>query len=249
MKYVNAKMYPPDKGSLSLFLQASITGCNVARMNFVRRAITVLIFIPAHVGRRVAKSCRCFCLSRQFPIVGTLSKLQEAQFRGASMSDIDPSLRPGKITKWGEWVKSDYISINGSKTPWRILGIYDVLAENEDGTLGLIDCKVSESERDNGQFYAPQLESYAFALENPAAGKAREVASMGLLIWKPNSVLGDNPSNYGFGVEQSYVAVQREPETFFKVIEELLTVIDGEMPDAGVACGTCNYLNQRLALE
>jgi hypothetical protein len=79
------------------------------------------------------------------------------------MPDLDPSLRPGKITKWGEWVKSDYITINGTKTPWRILGIYDVLAENEDGTLGLIDCKVSDSERDNGQFYAPQLESYAFA--------------------------------------------------------------------------------------
>ena len=165
------------------------------------------------------------------------------------MPDLDPSLRPGKITKWGEWVKSDYISINGSKTPWRILGIYDVLAENEDGTLGLIDCKVSESERDNGQFYAPQLESYAYALENPAAGKAREVASMGLLVWRPNSVLGNNPTNYGFGVEQKYVAVQREPDTFFKVIEELLTVIDGELPDAGPECGTCNYLTQRLNLE
>jgi hypothetical protein len=188
-------------------------------------------------------------LPGQFPIVGTLSKLQEAQFRGASMPDLDPSLRPGKITKWGEWVKSDYISINGAKTPWRILGIYDVLAENDDGTLGLIDCKVSDSERDNGQFYAPQLESYAFALENPAAGKAREVASMGLLVWKPSSVLGDNANNYGFGVEQKYIAVEREPETFFKVIEELITVIDGDFPDSGSGCGTCNYLTQRLGLE
>ena len=187
-------------------------------------------------------------LPGQFPIVGTLSKLQEAHFRGASMPDLDPSLRPGKITKWGEWVKSDYISINGAKTPWRILGIYDVLAENDDGTLGLIDCKVSESERDSGQFYAPQLESYAFALENPAAGKAREVASMGLLVWKPTSVLGDNASNYGFGVEQKYVAVEREPDTFFKVIEELINVIDGDFPDSGSGCGTCNYLTQRLGL-
>lgn len=165
------------------------------------------------------------------------------------MPDLDPSLRPGKITKWGEWVKSDYIAINGTKTPWRILGIYDVLAENEDGTLGLIDCKVSDSERDNGSFYAPQLESYAFALENPAAGNAREVASMGLLVWKPTSVLGSNASDYGFGVEQKYVAVERKPEIFFKVIEELITVIDGELPEPGAACGTCNYLAQRIGLE
>lgn len=188
-------------------------------------------------------------LPGQFPIVGTLAKLQESYFRGAYMPDLDPSLRPGSITKWGQWVKSDFIAINGSKTPWRIRGIYDVLAENEDGTLGLIDCKVSESERDNGQFYAPQLESYAYALENPAAGTAKKVASMGLLVWRPNSVLGDNPTNYGFGVDQKYVAVQREPDNFLKVIEELLTVIDGELPAAGESCGTCNYLTQRLNLE
>jgi hypothetical protein len=72
---------------------------------------------------------------------------------------------------------------------------------------------------------------------------------MGLLVWKPNSVLGSDASNYGFGVEQKYVAVEREPETFFKVIEELVTVIDGDFPDPGSGCGTCNYLAQRTALE
>ena len=86
-------------------------------------------------------------------------------------------------------------------------------------------------------------------MENPAAGKAREVASMGLLVWKPNSVIGTNVNDFGFGVEQRYVAVEREPETFFKVIEELLTVIDGEFPEPGSGCGTCNYLSQRLDLE
>jgi hypothetical protein len=45
------------------------------------------------------------------------------------------------------------------------------------------------------------------------------------------------------------VAVQREPDTFYKVIEELLTVIDGDLPEAGAGCGTCNYLTQRLNLE
>ena len=72
---------------------------------------------------------------------------------------------------------------------------------------------------------------------------------MGLLVWKPNSVLGDNAANYGFGVEQKYVAVEREPETFFKVIEELINVIDGDFPESGSGCGTCNYLTQRLELE
>jgi hypothetical protein len=188
-------------------------------------------------------------LPGQFPIVGTLSKLQENFFQGVDMPSLHPSLRAGTATKWGQWVKSDFIKINGVKTPWRILGIYDLLAENQDGTLGLIDCKVSDSDRDNGSFYAPQLESYAYALENPAIGKAQEVASMGLLVWKPISVINKDEIDFGFGVKQSYVPVEREPDTFTKVIEELLTVIDGEYPDAGANCGTCNYLTQRLALE
>lgn len=188
-------------------------------------------------------------LPGQFPIVGTLSKLQENHFRGADMPSIHPSLRSGKANKWGEWVKSGYLKINGLQTPWRILGIYDLLAQNDDGTVGIIDCKVSDSDRDNGQFYAPQLEAYAFALEQPAAGKAQEVASMGLLVWKPTSVIIKDENDFGFGVNQHYVPVERDQETFFKVIEELITVIDGEFPDAGSGCGTCNYLSQRLTLE
>ena len=188
-------------------------------------------------------------LPGQFPIVGTLAKLQENHFRGADMPTIHPSLRPGTASKWGEWVKSDYLNINGVQTQWRILGIYDLLAQNDDGTVGIIDCKVSDSDRDNGQFYAPQLESYAYALEHPATGKAQEVASMGLLIWKPRSVIAKDEQEFGFGVTQSYVPVEREPETFLKIIEDLIAVIDGEFPDAGSGCGTCNYLTQRLALE
>ena len=41
-----------------------------------------------------------------FPLVGTLADLQEKHFRGASMQDLDPSLRAGKVTQWGGWVKS-----------------------------------------------------------------------------------------------------------------------------------------------
>jgi CRISPR/Cas system-associated exonuclease Cas4 (RecB family) len=184
-----------------------------------------------------------------FPLVGTLSSLQEKNFAGVHTSEIDSSLRPGRVTKLAEWVKSTPLSINGETTRWRILGKYDLVAENEDGTIALIDCKVSDSSRDSGEFYSPQLEAYAYALEKPAAGKIAEVATMGLLVWKPKHILGNNSSSFGFGVEQSYVPVPRDQGKFLTVIEDFINVLEGPLPDSGPECTTCNYLVERLNLE
>ena len=184
-----------------------------------------------------------------FPLVGTLSSLQEKNFRGAFTQQIDPQLRPGKVTKLAEWVKSTPIVIDGQPTRWRILGKYDLVAENDDGTIALIDCKVSDSTRDSGDFYSPQLEAYAYALENPAAGKASSVATMGLLVWKPDQVIGAHPQNFGFGVKQSYVPVPRHQTKFFEVIHNFISVLEGPLPESGPECTTCNYFSERLKLE
>ena len=183
------------------------------------------------------------------PLVGTLSSLQEEFFQNADMPTIDPSLRPGKVTKWGEFVKSKPLQINGADTRWRILGKYDLVSTNDDGTAGLIDCKVSDSERDSGAFYSPQLEAYAYALENPAAGKSVEVASMGLLVWKPTHTVGDTADNSGFGVYQKYVAVERDHDTFMRVIGDFINVLEGEIPEAGSTCTTCAFLTTRNGLD
>lgn len=185
----------------------------------------------------------------QFPLVGTMAALQEEHFQGADMPTIDPTLRPGKVSKWGEWVKSKPLVVNGVESRWRILGKYDLVSTNDDGTIGLIDCKVSDSPRDSGQFYSPQLEAYAYALENPAAGKAQVVASMGLLVWKPTTAIGATVDDYGFGVFQKYVGVERDQANFLKVIGEFIDVLEGELPDSGLECQTCNYLIARNALD
>lgn len=184
-----------------------------------------------------------------FPLVGTFSSLQENAFRGVSTQEIDPSLRPGRVTKFAEWVKSKPLVINGEPTRWRILGKYDLVAENEDGTVALIDCKVSDNSRDSGEFYSPQLEAYAYAMEKPAAGRAHSVATMGLLVWNPNKVIGSDNTTYGFGVTQSYVPVPRNEEKFLCVIGDFISVLEGPLPESGPTCTTCNYLVERLNLE
>jgi hypothetical protein len=185
----------------------------------------------------------------QFPLVKPLADAQEEHFRRASMQDLDSSLAPGVVKQWGQWVKSSPLVIAGRTTTWKILGIYDLLAHYEDGSVGIIDCKVSDSDRDNGEFYAPQLEAYAHALENPDRGKPFPVSSMGLLVWKLNGVTPTADATYGFGVTQHYLPVERDSKKFHALLEELVDVIEGEFPDAGPECPTCNYLVQRAQIQ
>lgn len=195
-----------------------------------------------------------FELKKDFPLVKTLSTVQEELFRRAPMQSIDPSLKPGVVKQWGQWVKSKNININGVETQWKLRGIYDLLGHYDDGSVAIIDCKVSDSDRDNGDFYAPQLEAYAYTLENPLSGKAFPVSTMGLLIWKLGGVAQTRPNEFasnemGFGVNQVYVPVERNPDRLLALLEEFITVIDGDCPDAGADCHACNYFATRLELE
>ena len=185
----------------------------------------------------------------QFPLVKPLADSQEEHFRRAVMQDLDPGLAPGVVKQWGQWVKSAPLVIAGRETSWKILGIYDLLAHYEDGSVGIIDCKVSDSDRDNGAFYAPQLEAYAHALEKPDRGKPFPVSSMGLLVWRLNGVTPTADGAYGFGVTQHYLPVERDSQKFNNLLEELVDVIEGDFPDAGPECLTCNYLVQRAEIQ
>lgn len=185
----------------------------------------------------------------QFPLVKPLADAQEEHFRRASTQDLEPSLPEGVVKQWGQWVKSAPLVIGGRQTSWKILGIYDLLAHYEVGSVGIIDCKVSDSDRDSADFYSPQLEAYAHALENPDRGKPFPVATMGLLVWKLNGIAETADGAYGFGVTQHYLPVQRDSAKFSRLLEELISVIEGELPDSGETCQTCNYLTQLAQIQ
>lgn len=182
------------------------------------------------------------------PLVSPLSAMQEKAFRGMNLQEIDPSLPKGVVSRFGQKVKSENFVINGETTRWCLAGKYDLLSENEDGTASLIDCKVSKNEESQGEHYAPQLEAYVFALERPASGEPEKVASIGLLKWNPDRVLGNDASTYAFGVSQEYEAVHRDVDGFYKLMTECIEMLEGPLPDSGEKCNTCKYLNDRSAI-
>lgn len=194
-----------------------------------------------------------FELKKDFPLLGTLSEAQEESFRRAPMQSLDASLPEGTVKQWGQWVKSPHLTVNGEESRWQILGKYDLLGHYADGSVGLIDCKVSDSDRDNGDFYAPQLEAYAYAIENPDRGLSFKVQTTGLLIWKLAAVAETRPNEFvthtaGFGVHQQYVPVQRDPERLEKLLTEFIEILESDMPASGPECKTCNYLIERAEL-
>jgi hypothetical protein len=145
---------------------------------------------------------RCFWLKYNegistpgfMPLVGPLSAFQEAEYKNEPSSALDPQLPVGTIARWGQTVESKPIIINGKETAWRIKGKYDLVVEYTNGTIGLIDCKVTTSEMDDGKVnhYLPQLEAYCYALENPLEGNPEIVSHSGLMMWRINGATRDD---------------------------------------------------------
>ena len=173
-----------------------------------------------------------------------MSAMQEACYRGKPSTALDSQLPAGTISRYGEAVESAPIVINGKETRWRIKGKYDLVVEYENGTIGLIDCKVTTSAIDEAKVthYLPQLEAYCYALENPLNGTADAVAHSGLMMWKVAGASKDEAANYAFNTESAFLMVPRDPDGFQTFIEEVVAVLDGHIPDSDSRCKYCAYV-------
>jgi hypothetical protein len=179
------------------------------------------------------------------PLVGDLANMQEQYFAKKTTADIAPVLPEGKVADLGGWVKSSLINVAGSPTKYSIRGKYDLLIEFADGTYGIIDCKFQAKDSDKTDLYQPQLEAYAFALENPASGEAKKVSLMGLLVWSLLEPAGDVTKGFGLKLKHTWRPIARNPEALATRLTDFITVVGGKRPVAKDNCDMCNYLTQR----
>ena len=181
------------------------------------------------------------------PLVGPMASLQEKQYRERPTSDIGPGLPPGVVTHWGESVESVPLMVDGKESRWRVKGKYDIVATFDNGHIALIDCKVTTSEMadDKVDLYWPQLEAYAYALENPLNGQGKVVAETGLLMWRVVSGHTDHVDSFGFGCEKEYLSAGRRPALFQGFIAEVIKTLDGPLPESGEKCTMCKYAEKR----
>lgn len=179
------------------------------------------------------------------PLVGDLANMQENYFRDKKTTDIAPVLPDGKVVDLGGWVKSSAINVNGQATKYAIRGKYDLLIEFGDGSFGIIDCKFQAKDSDKTELYQPQLEAYAFALENPASGDPKKISVMGLLVWSLLEPAGDVSKGFGLKLKHTWRPIERNPSALEKRLTDFITVVSSSMPAAKDNCEMCNYLLQR----
>lgn len=185
------------------------------------------------------------------PLVGPMASFQESLYRGLPTSLVSPKLPLGTVSSWGGSVESTPIEVDGIKTKWRIKGKYDLILTFDNGTIGLVDCKITTAAMtpDKVNFYAPQLEAYCFALENPLTGQSSVVSQTGLLMWKIIGANGELESGYSFPVEHDYLSSVRDKNGFQELMKNVITTLEGPIPESGGTCSLCSFVSKRNSLR
>jgi hypothetical protein len=178
-------------------------------------------------------------------LVSVLSNMQENTYEHANAHDFSPDLPTGHVYGTGQWVESTPIVINGSTTRWRIRGKYDFLLLYDDMTWGVVDTKFSGTLSEKTDFYSPQLEAYAFALEHPAKGDQRPVSTTGLMVWAPSKTHGSHGDGFHLELDHTYQPLRRNEDAFTQRMTDVISLLDGAMPEADFNCGYCTWFLER----
>ena len=208
---------------------------------------------PSHLTYAWGSCHRCLWLQYnnsisapiEMPLIGDLADMQEKYFIGAKTADMHPGLPEGRVHSHGGWVASQNIVVDGIDTGLFIRGKYDLLIEFADGTYGIVDCKLQKKDYDKSTFYAPQLEAYAFSLENPQKGSSKKISLVGLYTWSLDRASGNLSAGFGYRVNSSWFPAERNPIALQERLSDLVRMVRGDCPPAKDGCSVCDYVMAR----
>lgn len=176
-----------------------------------------------------------------FPAIFTrMNKLLQDSVIGKNLQDINPHLPSGIISTQEGWLKSK--PVIGAEDCY-ISGRYDVLIPAEDGTQIVVDFKIIKPDEEQMKKFSSQLHAYKYALENPMEGKSVKVSKMGLISVTPESIEHVN-GNFVFTAAPKWHPIEEDMDSFFKLIKQISTVLNGELPAPSENCSFCRYRKQ-----
>ena len=179
------------------------------------------------------------------PTVGELAELQEKFFLGKMTENMHPGIPTAKVVEHGSWVQSIPIQVGGKDSHLAIRGKIDLLLKFEDGSYGIIDCKMQARSSDKSAFYTPQLEAYAFAFENPAKGEPKKISMLGIYSWSLDKAWGDVSHGFGYRVNNAWYPVERNPAALQDRFADFISLVNGECPPSKESCEQCRYVAER----
>ncbi|EKD57746.1 MAG: hypothetical protein ACD_57C00162G0008 [uncultured bacterium] len=173
-----------------------------------------------------------------FPAMfGRINSLLQNSIMGMNLKAIQPDLPSGIIEVQEGFMKS--IPVEG--TNCYISGRFDILSKLKDGTNAIIDFKITTPDEEKIQKYASQLQAYKFALENPERGdKPLKITKMGVVSINPEEMkLIDG--KVVFTNKPNWHPVENDEVGFYKMIKEISTVLNGNLPEPSETCNLCVY--------
>ena len=180
-------------------------------------------------------------------IFSQIASLLKNHYDGKHTSELHVDLPPGIVSHGEKYVRSQTIQLPNHSSTCYINGRFDIVISFDDGTYGVIDFKTGNPGKTSGNFYKPQLQAYAYALEHAAPGKLSlaPVSKMGLFYFYPSDVNQDSIDKLFYGAEITCIEVEKDEDDFLKFIDGVLGVLElPEPPEHSPDCQWCNYINK-----
>lgn len=177
-----------------------------------------------------------------FSIIGSL---QKEYYSGMRTEEFCPDLPPGVITYGEKRVRSNPLPVTDSDSTFYINGRFDIVAEFDDGTFGVLDFKTGKPTDEKAEMYARQLHAYTVALESPAEGylSLLPVTRLGLLYFTPDRCEHDGQTRQVLEGEMQWVEIKRDDDAFKSFLKRVVRLLDGPLPElAADTCDWCRYL-------
>jgi len=176
--------------------------------------------------------------SGAFPAMfGRINNLLQNSIMGMNLQDIHPDLPSGIISVQEGHLKSKIVG--GTKS--YLKGRFDILTKLDDGSYAIIDFKITIPDEEKIlKNYSSQLHAYKYALENPAEGRPIKVSHLGVVSVNPDDMKLIN-GKVVFTTTPAWHPVEEDMEGFIKMIKEIDSVLNGELPLSSEACKLCIY--------
>lgn len=170
-------------------------------------------------------------------VFSKMNSLLQTSIQGMNLQAINPDLPSGIITLSEGFLKSSPIPPNKDCF---ISGRFDIVSELEDGSLAVIDFKISDPKEEKIQKFTHQLHAYKFALENPHYGPKRKVTKMGVVVVAPEAI-NFEAGAVAFKSTPRWYEIPQNMGGFFDFISQVSTLLNDPLPNPSANCAWCTY--------
>lgn len=183
---------------------------------------------------------RCFWLqakkiwkkpSQAFPrVFTTIDRCMRECYHNTDVRLIAPDLPAGVIDTTEQTITAAPVQLPDYNASLVFSGKMDALVRFEDGTIGIIDFKTTETKADQLAFYSRQLHAYRHILLHPQQGPPQITSHMGLLCVTPDRMIHGERATFEMKLTWKPIAIDDQAWNSF--LSGLMQLLEGTEPQA-----------------